>query len=320
MSTAVRDLLSKEEIQQVTQRSDLQGAWAIARTWLIIALTFTVLGLYPNPLTFVLAVFVIGGQQLALAILTHEATHRTLFKTRQLNDALADWLCGRPIWLDVQRYREHHMRHHAHTGTDGDPDLSLVDPFPCSRWSMTRKLFRDLSGQTGLRRMLGLILMDAGQLKYTVAAEVEVLPRNGRSLWDYIRTAIKNFMPVLLSNLVIAAVLWAFGLLWAYSVWIVAYITTFSLYLRIRSIAEHACTERVADFLRNTRTTRAGWLAKLTVAPMNVNYHLEHHLMAPVPFYRLPQFHKLLLERDAVVPAKGYVSVMRLASSDGGRV
>lgn len=320
MSTAVRDLLSKEEIQQVTQRSDLQGAWAIARTWLIIALTFTVLGLYPNPLTFVLAVFVIGGQQLALAILTHEATHRTLFKTRQLNDALADWLCGRPIWLDVQRYREHHMRHHAHTGTDGDPDLSLVDPFPCSRWSMTRKLFRDLSGQTGLRRMLGLILMDAGQLKYTVAAEVEVLPRNGRSLWDYIRTAIKNFMPVLLSNLVIAAVLWAFGLLWAYSVWIVAYITTFSLYLRIRSIAEHACTERVADFLRNTRTTRAGWLAKLTVAPMNVNYHLEHHLMASVPFYRLPQFHKLLLERDAVVPAKGYVSVMRLASSDGGRV
>lgn len=315
MSFNLKDVLTKEEIRELTAKSDLRGAWAVLRIYLTVAATFALLGLYPHPLTFLFAVFILGGQQLACAILTHEAAHKTLFKNRWMNEVLADWMCARPTWTDVERYRQHHIAHHTHTGTDKDPDMSLVTPFPGTRRSLMRKFFRDLNGQTGIRRMVGLIGMDVGILKYTVAAEVERLPQEGRTWKEYIREGTKNMGPMIITNATMIAVLSLFDMAWVYSAWLIAYLTTFSLYVRIRSIAEHACTEGGPDMFKNTRTTYANWLARLTVAPMNVNYHLEHHVMASVPYYRLPQLHKKLLEKGLVKPVRGYAEVLKLASS-----
>ena len=314
MST-LKQLLSREEIDQLRQKSDWRGAWAITRTWGAIALTFAVLAAFPHPLTFIAAVFILGGQQLGCAILTHEAAHKTLFKTKVLNEHFSDWLCARPVWTDVFRYRQHHLQHHAHTGTQQDPDMSLVRPFPTTSLSLVKKCLRDLSGLTGIRRLIGLIGMDIGMLKYTVAADVESRPRDGRSVWDYTREGFKNMAPVFVTNAVMIAILAAFDIAWVYSAWAVAYLTTFSLYILIRSIAEHACMPGGEDMFENTRTTKAGLLAKLTVAPMNVNYHQEHHLMASVPYYRLPQMHKMLSERRQAEAAPGYAEVLKLAAA-----
>lgn len=319
MSIAIKELLSAEEIAALTARSDMRGALALLRVWGAIAAILAVLIAFPNPLTFVLAVLLLGGQQLACAVLAHEAAHRSLFRSRWCNDVLTDWLCARPIWFDVERYRAHHMYHHRHTGVEGDPDVSLVDPFPCSAKSMRRKLARDLFGISGLRRMIGLLGMDLGILRYTVAAEVERLPRNGRRWHDYALTGVRNLTPLVLTNLLLAALLMAFDAGWAYAAWLLAWLAPFSLYLRIRSIAEHACTERSEDYLKNTRTTRANWLARLTVAPMNVNYHIEHHLMASVPYWRLPDLNRLLAARHDMQLAPGYGSVLRLACAAGDR-
>jgi fatty acid desaturase len=98
-------------------------------------------------------------------------------------------------------------------------------------------------------------------------------------------------------------------------VWVLAFLTLLPLFIRIRSIAEHGCLERTPDMFRNTRTTRAGWLARMTVAPVNVNYHLEHHVMASVPYYRLPQMHQWLRAKEALPEAPGYLDVLTLASS-----
>ena len=88
MSIAIRDVLSREEMAALCRKSDLRGAWAILQVWLCIAATFALLAAYPNPLTFLLAVFILGGQQLACAVLTHEAAHYTLFKTRWMNEVV----------------------------------------------------------------------------------------------------------------------------------------------------------------------------------------------------------------------------------------
>ena len=64
-------------------------------------------------------------------------------------------------------------------------------------------------------------------------------------------------------------------------------------------------TERAADSadpLRNTRTTKAGLLARAFIAPYYVNYHLEHHLLMTVPLFQLPKFHRLLSERGLTRP------------------
>ena len=313
----LNEFFTREEITRLTRRSDLHGGFAVLQVWVVIALCSAALAVFPNPLTFVLVVIVLGGRQLALAILSHEAAHRTLFRTPWLNDVVGDWLCARLIWNDVPRYRVHHLKHHSHTGTAADPDVSLTRNLPTTRRSLKNKCIRDLTGQTAVRRLVAQLLMDIGVFGYTVAAEVERLPRNGRRWRDYALSGLQNMGGFVLTNLLLATVLAAAGALWTYWAWVAAYFTTFSLFIRIRSIAEHACLEDSADLFKNTRTTRAGWLARMTVAPMHVNYHLEHHVMASVPFYRLPLMHKLLRAKHAVPVPPGYGDVLRLAASRG---
>jgi len=314
-SAEARRFLSQDEWRALTRRSDFAGFWAIASTWAVIAGTFAVLARYPNPLTFIAAVVVLGGRQLALAILMHEAAHRTLFERRFFNDVVTDWLCARPVWAHVERYRHHHLRHHAHTATEKDPDLSLIEPFPTTRASLARKFARDLFGATGLKRFIGQTLMDSEVLGYTVAGDARRLPRNGRRWSDYVRAGIRNGGGFVVTNAALAGALAATGHLWTFWAWIAATFTTFNLFVRIRSLAEHACTERSPDPFRNTRTTRAGILARMTVAPFRVNYHLEHHLLVAVPYYRLPALHALLRERGATPESPSYWSVLETVSA-----
>jgi fatty acid desaturase len=317
----VTDIFSKEEIRQLTQRSDLMGFWAIGSTWAIIAASFiglAHLGGLPVWLAVPLAVLcvaVIAGRQLALAILMHDASHATLFKTKWLNDVFTDWVCARPIWNDLLKYRAHHFIHHTKTGTPDDADISLVANFPTTRASLTRKFLRDISGLTGLKFFLGRLLQDAGYLKWTVASDVVVLPRNGRQLHDYAFTALRNMTPMLIANGVLFAIFALAGHPMLYGVWVLAYATPFPLFVRIRSMAEHGCLERTPDMFRNTRTTRAGWLARSFVAPLRVHYHIEHHVMASVPYFRLQAMHRLLRERGAVGTPPGYAEVLRIVSS-----
>lgn len=311
----LRDVLTPQEITQLTTRSDWRGLWAITSTWFVIAATFAVLAHWPNPLTFIAALVLIAGRQLALAILEHEGAHGTLFKTRWMNNILADWLCARPIWQNLAKYRAHHFVHHTKTGTELDPDISLHAGYPTTRASLRRKILRDLVGYTGLKLMFGLALMDAGVFKWTVASQVERLPQDGRRWWDYPLSFLRNAYGMLLTNAVLFGLCVASGHAWLYGVWVLAYLTPFPLFVRVRSIAEHGVLERVPDMFRNTRTTQASWLARMTVAPMNVNYHLEHHAMASVPFYRLAQMHRMLRVRDAVPQAPSYLDVLRLAST-----
>lgn len=313
--TKITDYLTRDELKAFSRRSDARGFFAIVSTWLVIGLAFALLARFPHPITFVVAVFVIGGRQLALAILTHEAAHRSLFETRALNDVFTDLACARPIWNDVARYREHHVRHHAHTNTARDPDASLSHPFPTTRTSLARKLARDVVGVSGLRRIVGLVLMDIGVLEYTVAADVVKRPRNGRSTLDYVREGARNMRGMLLTNALLFGVLYAVGAGWVYAAWVVAYLTTFSLFVRIRSLAEHACTEVTEDIFRNTRTTSAGLLARMTVAPMNVNFHIEHHALVSVPYYRLPALSAVLRARGAVGAPPTYLDVLRIVTA-----
>jgi len=101
---------------------------------------------------------------------------------------------------------------------------------------------------------------------------------------------------------------------------VLAWATTFSLFVRIRSIAEHGVTEHSMDPLKNTRTTHASQLARLTVAPHHVNFHLEHHLLPTVPHDRLPAMHRRLVERGGwaeATKADSQLEVLRLASTAG---
>lgn len=294
--------LSSDEIRPLAERSDAMGLWLILHCWGTIALAVGLFALWPNPLTFLAAVMVIGSRQLGLAILMHDAAHNALFRTRALNEFVGEWLCGCPILAELNSYRHYHLTHHRFTQTDKDPDLVLSSKFPTTRASLRRKFLRDLTGRTGIKQLAGQIMMSvrlAGDDDAVKAAASDFAQAfKARDLW--------KSLPVFLGIIV------AMGLVgdwwWGLAFWFLPFLTWFQLVLRIRNIAEHGATEQSENPLQNVRTTVAGPLARLLVAPYWVNYHLEHHMVMHVPCWRLPDMHRLLM-------AKGLGDRMRVASS-----
>ena len=318
----VTDYLSPSEIRELCARSDARALLALLTTWGIVAGSFALVAWHPAWWTVALALVLIGGRQLALSVLMHDAAHRSLFESKRLNLLVGEWLCAAPMWNSLERYRKHHLSHHAHTNEPQDPDLVLVENFPITRASLLRKFARDLIGLTALKRVVALLLMDLGLLAYSASPKVIRLDQSERKLGDYLSSITRNFGPVLVTNLALGGLLAALGHGRLYLLWVLAYFTTFSLFLRIRAMAEHACTDPSSDPFLNTRTTQATWLAKLTVAPHAVNYHLEHHLLPTVPLYGLPRMHALLRERGALDESPlsgGYFEVLREVSGASSR-
>lgn len=310
---SITNVLSSEEIRALTRASDVAGVRAVAASWGLIAAAFSLVAWAPNVLTVLVALVVLGGRHLGLSILMHEAAHRSLFRTRALNDRVGKWLCAAPEGNHLELYRRHHLGHHSWAGTERDPDLSLVQGFPISRASLARKVMRDLLGITGVKRVIAMLAMDLGYIEYTAAADVRRIDPRGRTNADTLRMGVRNLGPTLLANAVLLALLTAAGHPALYLLWVGSWLTTYSLFLRIRSIAEHVGCDMDPDPFRNTRTTFANVLARLTVAPHRVNYHLEHHLLMTVPHQNLPRMHALLAARgalDGCHVAEGYVGTV----------
>jgi fatty acid desaturase len=294
-----RSALTREEVRSLLEPADVRSWLSIAANWGLVFAAFALVAAWPNPLSILVALFVIGARQLGFAVLMHEASHRSLFGNRALNDWAGNWLCAYPIWSDLNPYRPYHLKHHAKTGGPEDPDLGLVRPFPITGSSLRRKVWRDLSGQTGRKFAKGAWARTVGRYRIDPIA----------------RRAAQG---VLVTNVALLAILTATGHPALYLLWVVAWLTTHTLVTRIRSIAEHAMTPAPGDPLGNTRTTIARWWERLLIAPNRVNYHLEHHLLMTVPHYNLPRMHRLLRERGALRYAcveRGYWRVLQRAAS-----
>lgn len=299
-----RAALSREEIADLLMVRDVRAWFSILLNWGIIGAAFAIVAAWPNPLTILLALFLIGGRQLGMAILMHDAAHRVLLKNRFWNDWVGNWLCAYTVWNDLHPYRTYHLKHHAKTWTEEDPDLELATPFPITRGSLRRKIWRDLSGQTGWKRFLAILNRDLGTSK-------------GRVRRDF-GAGLQALKGVIITNGALLGLLAVFGYAELYLLWVAAWFTTYSLVMRIRSIAEHAMVPDPKNEMQNTRTTLTRWWERLFIAPNRVNFHLEHHLLMTVPHYNLPRLHGWLKARDVLAEAcvsKGYLSVLQLAAS-----
>ena len=299
LSANWRAVLSRTDVERLLEFHDLRSWGSIVLNWTLVLCAFALVARWPHPLTILLALFVIGARQLGFAVLMHEASHRSLLRNRRVNDAAGNWLCAYPIWSDLRPYRPYHLKHHARTGSAQDPDIGLVKPFPITRSSFRRKLWRDLSGRTGLKFARGAWQRSFGSIREDPVAR-------------------RAALGVTVTNLVLLGILSALGQPELYLLWAAAWLTTHTLVTRIRSIAEHALTPDADDPLGNTRTIVARAWERLLIAPNRVNYHLEHHLLMTVPHYRLPRMHRLLLARgalDAACVERGYLGILKRATS-----
>ncbi len=278
--------------------------------WGVIAAAMALVAVVPNVFTVAFALVVIGTRQLGLAVVIHEAAHRTLFNNRQLNDWAGNWLAAYPIYLESTMYRQHHLDHHGKTWGEGDPDRPLAENFPVSRASMMRKVLRDLLGVTGMKQLLGTsyVAFKVIRGERINTGTLPLRPDRARM--------IRMIFGTVTTNLVLFGILWALGHPMLYLLWFGAWMTTNKLVVRLRSMAEHALvpSPHPGDPFGNTRTTLTSAWERFLLAPHNVGFHLEHHLVMTVPQYKLPEFHRMLEERGLLEDAcieKGYLRVLR---------
>ncbi len=304
-----KNVFSAGEWSRLTSRSSLRGMWLVAHAWGTVAAAIALVTLWPNPLTWLIAVTVVGARQLGLAILMHEAAHGGLHSNRAINEWIGQWLCAVPVGADLRSYRSYHLQHHKFTQQPEDPDLSLSAPFPISKDSFYRKAIRDLTGQTFVKQRLPLFL----------SLFKRAAPADAVSHESFVASGADKMARFLVANTLIFAVFWLAGAgVWFFGVWVFAMATWLPLVTRIRNIAEHACTSTGPDPFSHARTTLANPLERLFIAPYWVNYHAEHHLFMYLPCYRLTEAHRLLAEKgliQRVEVSAGYTDVLRLATS-----
>ena len=301
-----RELVRDDNIlARLQSRSDIIGLALVVHCWAIIFAAMGLFYIFPNPLTFILAVMIIGTRQLGLAVLMHDAAHNGLFKTLSWNNWLSDWLLAYPMMARTDAYRRYHLVHHTRTQQDDDPDLILSKPFPITRKSLRRKLVRDLTGQTGYQQRKAQILNAFGDKELGLVGRLQ-------HFWKKLGNS------VIANAVVFAACATLFH--WSYYLmfWLLPFLTYHMAITRLRNIAEHAIVPDNNDPFRSSRTTKTNFISRLLIAPYWVNYHVEHHLIMHVPCYRLPllskYLHKIgLSERCETAP--GYIDVLRRATA-----
>ena len=319
---AAAGVLSAGEKERLLRRSNFRGFAEFGFSLGLIGIAGAAAVVWPHPVTWLLAWLVFGTRQLALAVLMHEASHGSLFRSRRLNHWIGAWFCAAPLLLDLDEYRATHQQHHLFTGVrydgrSGDPDLVLVRFYPLTRKGLSRWLWRDLTGRVMLRLNTLVVLTRLG---YRISGPRGPVPgtQAQQALTKQVADIWRHFHRPIVVYGAASAALVAVGAWPLIPIWFLSWFCLYPLLLRVRLIAEHGMVEKSPDLLKNTRTTLAAWWERFVFAPHHVHYHLEHHLMPAVPCYRLPELHRLLRERGflkGATVASGYAGILRLAAS-----
>ena len=112
-STELKPLFKKEVYRHVL---------AMIYDWTLIILSIYLCLSFFNPISYFIAVLIIGSRMHALAILMHDATHYRFLNNRQWSDFVTNVFTMYPLFTNIDNYRNNHLRHHRHLNTEDDPD------------------------------------------------------------------------------------------------------------------------------------------------------------------------------------------------------
>ncbi len=280
--------ISKAALNALSRRSNARGAAQLLGHAAALAATGTLAAWTNGTFWAGPALAAHGIVLIFLFAPLHETIHRTAFKRRGLNDAVA-WVCGALLLLPPAYFRAFHFGHHRYT-QDPARDPELATPKPNSLGSY---LFW-VSGLAFWRERVTTLLRHAFLGRVT---EPFIAPRMRGAI-------VREARVLLLAYAAVAAVSIAAGSWLAVRYWIAAAVLGQPV-LRSFLLAEHTACPMVPEMLANSRTTRGSWLTRRL--SWNMPYHAEHHAYPALPFHALPAAHALLKDRIAV-QASGYLA------------
>jgi fatty acid desaturase len=271
--TLPRPKLSRPQLAELRLRGNCRPALYMVAVFTAIVATVMLAARWPHPALLVPCLLVIGALQHHLSIIQHEAVHYLLFTNRRLND-LAGGLAAYPIFFTMG-YRHTHWKHHRSLGHDDDPDLCNYVDYPNDIRYLIFDIIWNVTGAAAAHQFI----------KQALAGRPRPTGRFDREL-----------VGVAMVQATLLGVFWVGGVWELYFLlWILPLVTIAKSLTHFRNVVEHAQLRDLGDpELSRCRTVLCNPIEGFFFAPMNFNYHAEHHFYMGIPYHQLPRCHELL--------------------------
>ena len=261
--------------------------------WGRIALAVALFALYPNILTYVVAILFISSGMGILVALSHESQHSALLRSKKWNDLVGAWLCAYPVGSVYGASRAVHLAHHKYLNTAQDPDRHF-------------HLEEDKSTPGQFARYF-LKLLCGGQLWTSIIVNGFLRRSDGEAPPDqptlHVGSDSRRKYPEILNlvpvQAVVFSILWlATGFWWAYfALWLVPIFTLGTFFGYLRGFIDHARLENDDAGLAAGRLISVPYPSlfdRALLTGLDFHFHAEHHFFPSVPHYYLPELHKVL--------------------------
>lgn len=280
-----RTKLPADVLEELNERDDVKGflqAGGFFATMLATGASAYYFYTVQNWWLFALFVFLHGTVCAFNINAVHELSHKTVFKTSWLN-TLFGHLFGFIGWNNNRFFWLSHKEHHKYT-LHPDDDQEVVVPMTHSIWNWFIGAFFSYWGYRMNIRYCALWATGDAPDEWAD----RVCPANTkerRSVVNWSRTIIAGHVLITAVSLYFGN--WAIPLLVSltplYGGW---------LFLLCNNTQHAGLIENVADFRLNCRTFYVNPIVKFLY--WHMNWHVEHHMYAAVPCYKLEKLHNAI--------------------------
>ena len=219
----------------------------------------------------------------------HELVHRTVFKTRALNDFFAKVFAFLG-WIQYEMFHTSHMRHHQYTLHHPD-DMEVVLPMRVMVKQFFRQGFVNWGGlkwhvKNTLRVARGQF---GGEWELKLFPEDDADKRSGPILCA--KFVLRGHATIVVVSLLLAALV---DLRWL----MLPLLTTFApfyggwLFFLCNNTQHIGLQDGVPDFRLCCRTFTVNPIVQFLY--WHMNFHTEHHMYAAVPCYNLSKLHRAI--------------------------
>lgn len=209
--------------------------------------------------------------------LSHEAAHKTAFKSKWLNETvyyLVSWLYGE----EPLHRRYTHINHHQVTWHAGqDSQMPFDTPMGLGGWLLEAS-------------SLGLWRFHAETAWRLVTRRPSTIMR--QVIPETLFPAMQRNQAIFILGYALVLLPLAFGQYW--TLWFIILPRIIGApVMMIFTILQHAeLQENDPDIRKSTRTFQGSWWASFLY--MNMENHVEHHLYSSIPFHALPKLREQL--------------------------
>lgn len=284
------ELLKK--VRECRRNDNYHGVLELAEDWIVILFSAYVslsawehLSWAVAAPAYLIALFLIGGRQRALADILHQAAHGTLVKNRRLGNLLGTVSSGYLVLQSLSGYRlSHVVRHHGFLGDARlDPDYEQY-----RLWAICGANLNSAA----VRRHLLRSLMPGRTLAYfKYLVRHRIVPAGEAPAERVIRLTFIVVVTSLVCALGYAPVLLLY--------WLVPLVTTQAWIGAFLELVEHYPmieTRRTFDICMS-RNRRCSWITSFLLGLKQYDgYHLVHHKFPFIPSWRLTEAHRILME------------------------